>query len=319
MEFNNALLEKYIVQLRRIEEHREKNAENHIRLIYKNILKDLNSTIAQEYVISAEDDILDFGMLERNGRYARFLEEVDRRLSSVNDDLSLTITEAVENTYKNVWESMNNAVNKATTSEELHEAFKSIKSVTPEVIRNAVNNPIMQVALEKNYKDIVYNIRQSIAIGLMNGDRMTTMAKRIQTNVNKEYYKAVRIARTEAHRVREAGMNDFAQEVDTSLKEAGLGNEYVYTKTWVTMGDNRVRPNVVRKTKKGWKSYKSRNGADHVRMDGVTILANEKFKLSDGSTASAPSQSGVAAQDINCRCTIVHKFMKRSEYEAMKK
>lgn len=317
MEFNNALLEKYIVQLRRIEEHREKNAENHIRLIYKNILKELNSTIAQEYVISAEDDVLDFGMLERNGRYARFLEEVERNLNSVSQDLSLTITEAVENTYSNVWESMNNVVNKATDSERLHEAFKSIKTVTPEMLKNAVSNPIMQMALEKNYKDIVYNIRQSIAIGLMNGDRMTTMAKRIKTNIDKEYYKAVRIARTETHRVREAGMNDFAQEVNQSIKDAGLGTDYVYVKIWHTMQDERVRPNVRRKTKKGWKTYKSKNGADHQKMEGKVVLADEKFELGNGATAPAPSQSGVAAQDINCRCYLEYKFMKRSEYEAL--
>ncbi len=44
----------------------------------------------------------------------------------------------------------------------------------------------------------------------MNGDRYSTMAGRIKQSVDGSYKKAIRISRTETHRVREAGNLDAA-------------------------------------------------------------------------------------------------------------
>lgn len=80
------------------------------------------------------------------------------------------------------------------------------------------------------------------------------------------------------------------------------------------MKDERVRPQQMRKTKSGWKKSYSRNGANHMKMEGVTVKAGELFDLGDGVKAKAPSQSGVAAHDCNCRCFIEYNLMTPDEF-----
>ena len=57
-------------------------------------------------------------------------------------------------------------------------------------------------------------------------------------------------------------------------------------------------------------------GANHMRLDGQTVLADENFDLKDGHTAPAPGMSGVAGHDINCRCIVVREVMDDAEFFA---
>ena len=176
-----------------------------------------------------------------------------------------------------------------------------------------MNNPVHGLTLtdrlEKHREEIIYGIKQAVGVGPSVGDNYTTMAKRIQTTLigpdgaGGSYAKSVRIARTEAHRVRETGNLDAAQNLAEKLENAG----YTMTKTWHTMKDERVRPQKRYKTKSGWKTGKP-GKYNHVKMDGVTVPINEKFKLPSGAETMAPGQSGVAGEDINCRCYLSYEI-----------
>ena len=165
--------------------------------------------------------------------------------------------------------------------------------------------------LEKNRKGVIYNLKQAINIGITNGETVDTMSKRISKVLDGDYKKSVRVARTEVHRVREAGLNEGARDFDAQLKEAGV--DMRMAKIWRTMKDNRVRPNVVRKSKKGT-IIKMGRGANHIQMEGQAVLADEQFELSDGNMTDAPGQSGIASQDINCRCFVRYKLVSEEEY-----
>jgi hypothetical protein len=298
-------LEKYLYQLRRIEQHREAKAEKEIRKIYKQILKELNSYLANIYLEYSEDDMLTYGDLARVSMDARFLEEVEQRISGISPQVAKQIEETVQQTYEACYDGMVHAVNKAAGNRELlKKAFETLGTVSPDVIRAAVNNPIsgltLKDTLEKHRKEIIYDIKKNIGIGLTNGDRYTTMAKRIAESLDGDYKKAVRIVRTETHRVRESGFNDAASDVNNALKNGKSG--YVMAKTWKTMQDERVRP---KKQKR--KTY------NHVKMDGVTIPQDELFKLPSGATCMCPSQTGVAGEDINCRCYVSYDLVLASE------
>lgn len=298
-------LEKYLYQLRRIEEHREKKAEKEIRKIYKELLKELNGFLGNIYATYSEDDMLNYADLAKAGMDARFLEEVEQRINSISPKVSKEIQETVQQTYEACYDGMRNAVVKAAGNRELlQQAFATVQACTPEVIRAAVNNPVsgltLKDTLEKHRKEIIYDIKKNIGVGLTNGDRFSTMAGRISESLDGDYKKAVRIVRTEAHRVRETGFNDAATAIDDTLKKGTSG--YVMAKTWKTMQDERVRP-----LKQKRKKY------NHVKMDGVTIPQNELFKLPSGATCKAPSQTGVAGEDINCRCYLSYDLVLASE------
>lgn len=285
-------LDRLLVQIRRIEEHREKGAEKEIRKTYQSLLKELRHYLADTYSQYAEDDRLDYGILQQHSAYARFLEEVEQKINDISPEVKRLIRGTVDQTYEYTYNGMIDCVQRAAKDVA---AVKGLKGCTPDVIRRAVENPVSKLTLndrlEKHRKEIVYDIKQNISVGLMNGDRYSTMANRVKQSVEGDYKKAIRIARTETHRVREAGNHDAAVSVNEALKNSTAGVQMM--KTWRTMKDERVRP---AKAKGKAKKY------DHRKMDGIEAPVDEEFTLPSGAETLAPGQSGVAGEDINCRC-----------------
>lgn len=308
-------LEYYLAQARRIAEHREAGAEREIRKLYQAMLKDLQQFVSDVYVRYAQNDRLTFAELQAAGYDARFLEEIEQRLNIATPRAARELRTLVEQTYSAAWAGMIEGV--ANSSGDLGAAFADSVAITPEQIKRAVENPVygltLKDTLEKHRKDIIYSIKQTVGIGLMNGDRYTTMARRIAKQVDGDYKKAIRIARTEAHRTREGGNRDAAVAVDTELRHGTTGLRMV--KTWRTMKDERVRPQRRRKGKKGW-STRMGSGPNHMVLDGQTVLADQPFDLGGGVTADAPGSSGVAGHDINCRCYVSYEMMTDAEYYA---
>lgn len=294
-------LDRLLVQIRRIEEHREKGAEAEIRKTYQALLQDLRHYLADEYTRYAEDDQLTYEILQRHGAYARFLEEVEQKINDISPEIRRSIRSTVEQTYEYTYNGMVESVKKVVMNPAI---AAGLKACTPDVIRRAVENPVSKLTLndrlEKHRKEIVYDIKQNITVGLMNGDRYTTMANRIKQSVDGDYKKAIRIARTETHRVREAGNHDAAVLVNGALKDSTTGLQMV--KTWRTMKDEWVRP---AKAKGRNRQY------NHRKMDGVTVPVDEEFVLPSGAKTKAPGQSGVAGEDINCRCYLSYGLQKQ--------
>lgn len=303
-------LEHYLRQLRLIEEHREKWCEQNIRRHYRDLMTDLQEFLGVEYAQLAQDDKLTYEILHAKGQYARFLEEVEQKTSYYTGKAAQDIRDTVQLTYKHAFEGMVEAVEKSKTYEELKLNLKGLKAVTPDIIKNAVSNTFLEDALEKNHKTVIYDIKQQIGVGLSQGDRMSTMARRISDQLNKDYKKATQIARTECHRVREAGYQDSSERINQTMKD--VDSDYVMVKTWKTMQDLSVRPY----RKKG-KTFIKGTGPDHVKMHGVTVLIDEMFDLGNGVKAKTPGQSGVAGHDINCRCYLSRNMMTKEEYETM--
>lgn len=296
-------LDRLLAQVRRIEEHREKGAETEIRRTYQALMKDLRHYLADTYTLYAEEDQLSYAILQKHGYYARFLEEVEQKINDISPEVKRIIRSTVDQTYEYTYNGMIECVKKAAPGMTV---TTGLKACTPDVIRRAVENPVSKLTLndrlEKHRKEIIYDIKQDISVGLMNGDRYSTMANRIKKSVEGDYGKAIRIVRTETHRVREAGNHDAAYTVDEVLKSGESGMQMV--KTWRTKKDERVRP---AKAKGKNRQY------NHKKMDGVAITVDKEFTLPSGAKAVAPGQSGVAGEDINCRCYLSYGLKKTVE------
>lgn len=302
-------LDRLLAQVRRIEEHREKGAEAEIRKAYQELMKELRHYLADAYTQYAEEDRLSYAILQKHGYYARFLEEVEQKINDISPEVKRTIRSTVDQTYEYTYNGMIDCVKKAAPDTTV---TTGLKACTPDVIRRAVENPVSKLTLndrlEKHRKEIIYDIKRDVSVGLMNGDRYSTMANRIRKSVDGDYKKAIRIARTETHRVREAGNHDAAQAVDEVLKSGESGMQMV--KTWRTKKDERVRP---AKAKGKNRQY------NHKKMDGVAIPVDEEFTLPSGAKTVAPGQSGVAGEDINCRCWLSYGLKKIPEDVMIKK
>lgn len=288
----------YFAQLRRTEESRGKEVEAELRKLFKKVLKEIKTFVADDYFALENSGELTTAILQQNRRAARLLEEVEKQLDKLTPAMSKQIRQAVEEMYTLCYDGMVDAVKKSSTSEELREALSGIRGVTPETVKQIVEAPIsgltLSDTLEKNRKEIIWEIKRQIGIGMMNGDRYETMAKRLAVVLDGDYKKAVRIIRTETGRAREAGHLASAKEINGALEQGTTSVRMV--KTWKTMKDGAVRD-------------------QHKSMDGVTVPMDEYFTLPDGSKTQAPMQSGVASQDINCRCFVKYS-LKKTEEEA---
>lgn len=305
-------LEHYLRELRLIEEHREKWCEQNVRRHYRDLMQDLQEFLGVEYAKLAQDDKLTYEILHQKGQYARFIEEVGNKVDSVSRKVGKEIRDTVQLTYTKCFEGMVDAVTNSKDYAELKANLKGIRAMTPDQVKNAVSNTFLEDALAKNHKESIYDIKRQIGVGLSQGDRMSTMANRLSEQINTDYKKSVRIVRTEAHRIREAGFQDASMRMNDLLEEAD--SDYVLVKTWKTMKDGAVRPQRL-KGKKGSKVIVMGKGPNHMKMHGVMVLVDEPFDLGDGAKAMTPGQSGVAGHDINCRCVLVRDLMTYEEYE----
>ena len=127
-------LEYYLAQVRRIAEHREVGAEKEIRKEYRTLLKDLQHFIGDEYARLAENDQLTYAILQQKSDYARFLEEVEGIINTNSPNISQKVQNLVQEMYALSYQGMITAVDRASDSEELKEALKGVRGVTPEIV-----------------------------------------------------------------------------------------------------------------------------------------------------------------------------------------
>lgn len=281
-------------------------------------MKDLRTFLAENYAKYADKDgRLYISTLDAKRHRATFLREIMTNVDSISPALKEEMETLIDVTYSKCYEGMLEALKKANADGRFAEVTKDL-TVRPEVLKRAINNNISKLTLppllERYRNEVIYQIQQELNIGLLNGDRYEQMANRIADRVGVSKSKAMNIARTETHRNIESGFMDCAEHLGKGLE----GSDLIYAATWRTMKDERVRPQQRRKTKSGWKTTYSKNGANHQVMEGQTVKVGEDFDLGYYSgrkvTAKAPSKSGVAAHDCNCRCFLEYNLMTVEEF-----
>ena len=306
-------LNDWLHEIRRVEKSREVLTEKKIRSIYKQLLKDLNHFLADEYLQYSQNGILTVAMLQEKSHYAKFLEEIEANVNTLTPEIISTIRKTVEDTYTACYKGMSEAVLKAKDTKSALDFLKDL-DVRPEVMKRAIENPISGLTLpdilEKNRKEVIYDIKQQVNIGLMNGDRYDTTAKKIAERLDVSYGKATNIVRTETHRVTEGGFMDCAKDISDSLEDS----ESVYAAIWRNMKDERVRPQHRYRTKSGWRTSISKNGANHQKMEGKIIQVGDKFQLEPDVYAECPGNSGTARNDCRCRCFLEYDLMTKEEF-----
>ena len=131
-------------------------------------------------------------------------------------------------------------------------------------------------------KDILWNSQQIQSVmlqGILQGESIPKLAKRLRTEVNDRNRKAsIRNARTMATTAENAGRYDAFNRAESK----GIKMQ----KTWVATLDNRTRH-------------------EHRMLDGVTIPNDEPFMTSYGEIMYPGDPKADPAMIYNCRCTMI--------------
>lgn len=122
-------------------------------------------------------------------------------------------------------------------------------------------------------------INAEISRGIANGYSYDIIARNIQNKAGMGLNKAIRISRTEGHRIQQQATFD-AQK---GAKERGAD----IVKQWDSTMDKKTRPN-------------------HVKLDGQIREIEEPFEV-NGKQAMHPAGFGVPHEDINCRCVMLQR------------
>jgi hypothetical protein len=290
---------KYTVQLRKIAEHREADAEDEIRSEYLGVLEKLQAIIAKYYAKygDSETGVMTHGDLRAVGQYKVFLQDVIDNLDGVSKPVDKAIRQAIEDTYTTCYNGFSDAVKLSESDNKpLSTLLSGLQSTTPETVKNIVENPMDKLTLSKilsrRRSKIVSETKKTLAVGLANGDSYTRMAQRISDTLNGDFKKAMRIVRTESNRAINRGFQDVSEDAAELL----LGSDYVEVKEWCSMEDELVR-------------------STHSHLNGKIIHVLDSFE-SGGAKAKCPGTFGVAAEDINCRCFLDYSFVDRDEFIA---
>lgn len=127
------------------------------------------------------------------------------------------------------------------------------------------------------------SIRAELSRGIANGSTWNEIAGKIAKGMNSPFNtsinNAIRIARTEGHRVQQSA----ALDAQYRAKEKGAD----VLKQWDSTLDNRTRPH-------------------HRMLDGQIRELDEDFEI-EGMTASAPGHFGKPKEDCNCRCCLLQR------------
>ena len=133
--------------------------------------------------------------------------------------------------------------------------------------------------LEKYSKDVndttLASLRKTLRTGVAGGESIPELQKRVQHVFSiADKTRATMIARTEV-----------LSSANKASLEAYRQSGVVDKKEWLNAGDADVRPS-------------------H-QINGQKVALDKKFTLGSGVQTDGPGQSGVAAEDILCRCTTV--------------
>ena len=258
----------------------------------KEILQELNAIYLQAQ-IDVEDKIFELMNRKDIENLQSIIYQIDyqkalkKQIDSVLDNLN-------SNQFKSISEYLIKCYNDGfigTMYDLQGQGLPFIFPIDQKAIVRAVKldskiNGSMYSHFGENIEELKKDISREIARGISTGTSYQIIGKNIKNNMLGDYKNpkgayayAVRIARTEGHRIQIQSTMDAQQKA----KEAGAN----IVKQWDSALDGRTRPT-------------------HRRLDGQIRQLNEDFEV-EGKHVSAPGMFGDPAEDCNCRCALLQR------------
>ncbi len=256
----------------------EENVIRQLKVIYAQARKDCETKIRE---FSMRTDMENLKNIIWQKRYQEALrEQLDNILDMLNSNSFTTIADYLAGCYENGF---------LGTLYDLQ--GQGIPLIFPINQEEAVRAVQLDSKLSEGYykrlrEDITtlkHSIRTELSRGISNGKTWNQMAVYIANGMNspfnKAYNNALRIARTEGHRIQQESTYHCQQRAKSK------GADIV--KQWDSTLDGVTRPH-------------------HVELDGQVREVDEAFEVA-GMKAMYPGAFGIASEDIHCRCCLLQR------------
>ena len=256
------------------------NFEKLLASEYRRTLKDVNTTLKDMYAKYSVNGALSREELMKYNRFNVIEKEIKKELQR----LGVVTNSVTKNTINStLWESYD----KTRWSLEQGLSVKSsMYGLNKSLIEANLLNPFDRIGwgtrqslhITEDFNRIV----QSISTGAVQGLPYRETAKLVTSSLDSNFFKAVRIIRTEQHRAAQVANNLAIEDVNAAAARLGV----TISKKWSSFTDDVTRPS-------------------HLELDEQVADKDGNFYTSDGLVAQYPGGFGVAAEDINCRCSLV--------------
>lgn len=250
--------------------------------MYKKCFNDMYALLHKQYKQYQTDGILTFEAMIKQNRLKKFEKKMIQLLTMLNKDVGATIYEHLRNVrlqgyYRSLW-----------IIETMSKVKLGYRTVPTDVLEKSIEHNFTGLTLsdrlEKQRKEIILRLRETVTKGLHEGQSIQTMSRAVQKDMGVSAGKANRIVRTESHLLIESAKHESVEHANKS----GV----IMIKEWNSSEDERVR---------------QKHKADHHVLNRKKIFVHEKFKQGLGE-GNGPGMMGTAAHDINCRCFLSYEI-----------
>lgn len=207
------------------------------------------------------------------------------RLNTLSTQLANTAYEANSYAQKMINNEMVNIYDINYNGDAERLGFGLVDHTAIKKILKQEENPFNMISSLRDKEGIRNQMKGQLMTGLLKGEGINKIARRLKDVSEKSLKDSIRIARTETTRVQNSAKMNIGKEGER------LG--FKMWKRWVATTDGRVRD-------------------DHLAMNGVEVPQDEPFILPDGSKMMFPGDISMGAppeQTIQCRCTMI-EFIK---------
>lgn len=261
-------------QLRKIEDV----VEREIKVNYAKAMDSIRVELSKIYERYAEKGVLTKGTMTRynrlTGLHKRLSEILRVELGSVDRILkNFQKVQYQESFFRHAW-AIDESIGANVTWGAINEhavAYSVARFADPE-------HTFYDIAIKGLRESQRNRLQRDITQGIIRGDAYPTMARRVKDTMNKSFGDAMRIARTEGQRAAVEGQQDLYDEA----REKGVD----VVDVWDATNDSRTRPT-------------------HGAMDGVKAKEHDgkmMFQFPGVGWVRGPLQTGIAREDIHCRC-----------------
>lgn len=228
----------------------------------------------------------------RNDNYKAMVDATTDRLAHTNEIALAYSNDQLPDIYVKNWAQVGEDLKSVNLSFTEDNGSTIKKLVNEDTVKRMiqtgdVTTPFMESPKYLNIpKDKRWNTKQinsSVLQGILQGESMQDIAKRIFPIVDRNASAAIRNARTLVTGAENAGRNDSYKR----LEDEGV----VMKKVWLATGDERTR---------AW----------HLDMDGQEVDPDESFTDGNGNKLKFPGDPSAAAETVyNCRCSMKTKII----------
>ncbi len=250
--------------------------EREMTAIYREARERVNTALARAYEKYAVNGALTNAEMTKYNRNIQLQRQLDKIINDANGAAITRMNRLSADQYEEAF------FRSAWAFDQHTGVALQWGRINQAAIRAAIENPLDKIAQRRLRAMSRERIRSTVASGLIRGASYPDMAREMSGSINGTRYDSIRIARTEAGRAQVIGM----QNNHDAAEALGIeGNEY-----WMATLDDRTRD-----------SHQDLDGAQKDREHNGWWLADHR------QWTPGPHQSGIASEDINCRCYVDYR------------